>query len=299
LAGPLSETLGLEEFCDETIDIAPCPRRRVAPLVLALVSGTSCVDANHAPRSGAPRSALSHRVMEPLIFDTLLQCFSFGCVHRLDHVSELLVTQAGSLSADPICEPMTIDVDSTILEVQATQSQGSGYRPLLATRADTGETLLVRFGKVESEVIKVMASGRHLIERMRHLVGEIELRQSTRCVMFGFATSVRGWTRILARSQKHITYRRSSPSSQSSGARKTTKYPVSNVVRVFACIMSSISFNTVPAPESPSSHPSATTIWSAQSTSAVKVELVREFVVHRFSSRVLRAVSASRTMYFG
>jgi hypothetical protein len=77
-------------------------------------------------------------------------------------------------------------------------------------RSDTGETLLVRFRKLESEVIKVMASERHLIERMRQLVGEIELRQSTRCVMFGFATSVREWTHILARSQKQITYRRSS-----------------------------------------------------------------------------------------
>jgi hypothetical protein len=89
--------------------------------VLALVSGRSCVDANQALRSGAPRSALSLRVMEPLKFDTFLRCFTFGCVHRLDHMSELLMTRAGSLGADPICEPMTIDVDSTILEVQAAQ----------------------------------------------------------------------------------------------------------------------------------------------------------------------------------
>lgn len=41
LGGLLSERLRLEEFCDETIDIAPFPRRRVARLVHALVCRAS------------------------------------------------------------------------------------------------------------------------------------------------------------------------------------------------------------------------------------------------------------------
>ena len=35
-----------------------------------------------------------------------------------------------------------------------------------------------------------MAYGRQSIERMRLVVGEIQLRRFTRCAMFGFATSV-------------------------------------------------------------------------------------------------------------
>jgi hypothetical protein len=38
LVGVLSEKLGLEELCEEMVDIAPFPGRRVAALVHALVS---------------------------------------------------------------------------------------------------------------------------------------------------------------------------------------------------------------------------------------------------------------------
>ena len=65
------------------------------------------------------------------------------------------MTRAWSLGAGPGDEPMTIDVDSTICEVFGNQKQGAGYgynkvlgyHPLLATRADTGETMHVRFRK--------------------------------------------------------------------------------------------------------------------------------------------------------
>ena len=65
------------------------------------------------------------------------------------------MTRAWSLGAGPGENPMTIDVDSTICEVYGSLKQGAGYgythvlgyHPLLATRADTGETLHVRFRK--------------------------------------------------------------------------------------------------------------------------------------------------------
>ena len=67
-------------------------------------------------------------------------------------MSELLLARAWSLGAGPGDRAMTIDVDSTICEVFGSQKQGAGYgytkvlgyHPLLATRADTGETLHVR-----------------------------------------------------------------------------------------------------------------------------------------------------------
>jgi hypothetical protein len=51
------------------------------------------------------------------MLNTFLQRFSFGNVHKLDHAFELLMTLAGPPGAGPVAEPMTIDVDSTILEV--------------------------------------------------------------------------------------------------------------------------------------------------------------------------------------
>jgi len=158
LVGLLSEKLGLQQLAEETISIAPFPGRRVATLVHALVAGATCIDDADVLRSGATSSVLSHRVMAPSTLGTFLRSFTFGHVRQLDRVSEMLMTRAWSLGAGPGDEPMTIDVDSTILEVYGNQKEGAsygythvlGYHPLLATRADTGETLHVRFRKGSS-----------------------------------------------------------------------------------------------------------------------------------------------------
>jgi hypothetical protein len=155
LVGVLSERLGLEELAEEAISIVPFPGRRVATLVHALVAGASCIDDADVLRAGSTASVLSHRVMAPSTLGTFLRSFTFGHVRQLDRVSELLLARAWSLGAGPGDRAMTIDVDSTICEVFGSQKQGAGYgytkvlgyHPLLATRADTGETLHVRFRK--------------------------------------------------------------------------------------------------------------------------------------------------------
>jgi hypothetical protein len=155
LVGVLSEKLGLEALVQEFVDVRPFPGRRVATLVHAMVAGASCIDDAHVLRAGATSSVLSHRVMAPSTLGTFLRNFSFGHVRQLDRVSELLMTRAWSLGAGPGDEPMTIDLDSTICEVYGCHKHGAGYgythvlgyHPLLATRADTGETLHVRFRK--------------------------------------------------------------------------------------------------------------------------------------------------------
>ena len=155
LVGVLSEQLGLEKLCEEFVDVRPFPGRRVATLVHALVAGATCIDDADVLRAGATSAVLSHRVMAPSTLGTFLRNFSFGHVRQLERVSELLMTRAWSLGAGPGENPMTIDIDSTICEVHGNQKQGAGYgythvlgyHPLLATRADTGETLHVRFRK--------------------------------------------------------------------------------------------------------------------------------------------------------
>ncbi len=155
LAGLLSEKLGLEELCDETISIAPFPGRRAATLVHSLVIGGTCIDDADVLRSGSTAAVLSHRVMAPSTLGTFLREFTFGHVRQLDAVAETLMTRAWALGAGPGDAPMTIDIDSTILEVHGSHKQGAsygytgvlGYHPVLATRADTGEVLHLRFRK--------------------------------------------------------------------------------------------------------------------------------------------------------
>jgi hypothetical protein len=155
LAGLLSEKLGLEQLCDETISIAPFPGRRAATLVHSLVVGGTCIDDADVLRAGSTSSVLSHRVMAPSTLGTFLRGFTFGNVRQLDAVAEQLLTRAWILGAGPGDVPMTIDLDSTICEVHGAHKQGAsygytkvlGFHPVLATRADTGEVLHLRFRK--------------------------------------------------------------------------------------------------------------------------------------------------------
>jgi len=155
LAGLLSEKLGLEQLCDETISIAPFPGRRAATLVHSLVVGGTCIDDADVLRAGSSAAVLPHRVMAPSTLGTFLRGFTFGHVRQLDAVTEQLLTRAWALGAGPGDAPMTIDIDSTICEVHGQRKQGAsygytgvlGYHPVLATRAATGEVLHLRFRK--------------------------------------------------------------------------------------------------------------------------------------------------------
>jgi hypothetical protein len=163
LDGVLSEQLGLEQLAQEFIDVRPFPGRRVATLVHAMVAGAWCIDDADVLHSGSTSSTLG----------TFLRRFSFGHVRQLDRVCEALLTRAWSLGAGPGDEPMTIDLDSTICKVYGSQKQGAGYgytkvlgyHPLLETRAETGETLHVRFRKGSAN------SGRGAERFVREVVG--------------------------------------------------------------------------------------------------------------------------------
>jgi hypothetical protein len=187
LAGLLSEKLSLEELCDETISIAPFPGRRAATLVHSLVVGGTCIDDADVLRSGSTASVLAHRVMAPSTLGTFLRDFTFGNVRQLDAVAEQLLTRAGALGAGPGDSPMTIDIDSTICEVHGTHKQGAsygytkvlGYHPVVATRAETGEVLHLRFRKGSANTQRgAQRFVRETVGRVRRAgaTGELTLR---------------------------------------------------------------------------------------------------------------------------
>jgi Transposase DDE domain group 1 len=160
LASTLAARLGIEQVVDETLDLgqrpgAARPGRKLLTLVCsALVGGDSIEDAD-VLRCGETERVLAHQVLAPSTLGTFLRSFSFGHVRQLDRAFETILGRAWAAGAGPGSQPLTIDLDSTIVEVAGRSKQGAsfgytnrrGYHPLLATRAETGEVLHARMRK--------------------------------------------------------------------------------------------------------------------------------------------------------
>ena len=160
LASTLAGRLGIEQVVDETLDLgerpgAARPGRKLLTLVCsALVGGDSIEDAD-VLRCGETERVLGQRVMAPSTLGTFLRSFTFGHIRQLDKAFETILGRAWAAGAGPGSEPLTIDLDSTIVEVAGHAKQGAsfgytkrrGYHPLLATRADSGEVLHARMRK--------------------------------------------------------------------------------------------------------------------------------------------------------
>ena len=160
LPATLMLRLGLESLIDATVRLVgrvggARPGRKVLTLVATILAGGSHIDHADRLRAGATQRVLPFRVMAPSTLGTFLRSFTFGHVRQLDRVIGETIRRAWSLGPGPGDAPMTIDLDSTICEVHGHAKQGAaygytrvlGYHPLVATRADTGETLHARLRK--------------------------------------------------------------------------------------------------------------------------------------------------------
>lgn len=149
----LAGRLGLEDAADAIVDRGRRAGRKVLTAVHAMLAGAQCIDDVDILRCGATGRVLGHGVVAPSTLGSWLRSFSFGHVRQLDKLCELAMMRAWELGAGPGAERCVIDIDSTICEVCAASKQGAsfgytkrlGYHPLLATRADTGEVLHLRF----------------------------------------------------------------------------------------------------------------------------------------------------------
>lgn len=160
LASTLAGRLGIEQVVDETLDLggrpgAARPGRKLLTLVCSALVGGDSIDDAGVLRCGETGRVLGQRVMAPSTLGTFLRSFTFGHVRQLDRVFETILGRAWAAGAGPGSGPLTIDLDSTIVEVAGRAKQGAsygytkrlGYHPLLATRADTGEVLHARMRK--------------------------------------------------------------------------------------------------------------------------------------------------------
>jgi hypothetical protein len=191
LPATLAERLGIEAATNELVHLGDSAGAHAGAKLLTLVHGMlvggDCIDDVDVLRCGATASVLGHRVLAPSTVGTFLRAFTFGHTRQLDQVCEQALTHAWTAGAGPGDGPMTIDVDSTIIEVHGHHKQGAsygytrtlGYHPLFATRADTGEVLHARLRAGRANTARGMPRFTdELIARVRRAgaTGELTLR---------------------------------------------------------------------------------------------------------------------------
>jgi hypothetical protein len=183
LVSTLTGRLGIERVLDEMLDLgerpgAARPGRKLLTLVCSALVGGDSIDDAGVLRCGETERVLGHRVMAPSTLGTFLRSFTFGHVRQLDRAFETVLGRAWAAGAGPGSEPLTIDLDSTIVEVAGRAKQGAGfgytkrrgYHPILATRSDTGEVLHARMRKGSAQSQRgAERFVRELVRRVRRL----------------------------------------------------------------------------------------------------------------------------------
>jgi len=183
LASTLVGRLGIEQIVDEALDLgerpgAARPGRKLLTLVCSALVGGDSIDDAGVLRCGETQRVLGHRVMAPSTLGTFLRSFTFGHVRQLDRAFETILGRAWAAGAGPGSGPLTIDLDSTIVEVAGHAKQGAGfgytkrrgYHPILATRSDTGEVLHARMRKGSAQSQRgAERFVRELVQRLRRL----------------------------------------------------------------------------------------------------------------------------------
>ena len=166
LVATLARRLGLQQLVGDCVRLGKPgarfrPGRKVMSLVFAMLLGAQSINGCDLLRSGRTGRLLGVRVMAPSTLGTFLRAFSFGHVRQLDRVLGLTLGKAWRAGAGPGADRLVIDVDSFVGQVYGRLKHGAsrgythvlGYHPLLATRADTGEVLHIRFrtGKANTQ----------------------------------------------------------------------------------------------------------------------------------------------------
>jgi hypothetical protein len=161
LVAMLAGRLGVEELAQRFVRLRPKrpgagnAGRKVMSLVFAMALGADSIDDCDVLRAGRTRRLLGGWVAAPSTLGTFLRAFTFGHVRQLDRLLGAALERAWKAGAGPGDGRLVIDVDSFVGEVCGRMKQGAaygytklfGYHPILATRADTRETLHIRLRK--------------------------------------------------------------------------------------------------------------------------------------------------------
>jgi hypothetical protein len=182
LPATLAHHLGLGQLVDEHLDLANAGGANVGDKVMTLVmsalAGGDHIDHVNALRAGGTGRVLGFVVKAASTVGTFLRSFRWGHVRQLDAVSRELLARAYAAGAGPGDGPLTIDLDSTIVETYGLAKQGAlhhaysgvrGYHPLLAVAAGSGDVLMARLR--EGRANSGRSAGhflRETVSRLRH-----------------------------------------------------------------------------------------------------------------------------------
>jgi DDE family transposase len=158
LVATLALRLGIEALAGDLVRLrrdrpgAANAGRKVMALVYAMVLGADSIDDSGVLRAGRTGWLLGGWIPAPSTLGTFLRAFTFGHVRQLDALLGRALERAWKAGAGPGDGRLVIDVDSFVGEVCGRLKQGAaygythllGYHPILATRADTRETLHIR-----------------------------------------------------------------------------------------------------------------------------------------------------------
>ena len=161
LVATLAARLGIEALAGGLVGLrrdrpgAANAGRKVMALLFAMVLGADSIDDCDLLRAGRTRRLLGGWLPAPSTLGTFLRAFTFGHVRQLDRVLGQALERAWKAGAGPGDGRLIVDVDSFVGEVCGRLKQGAaygythllGYHPILATRADTRETLHIRLRK--------------------------------------------------------------------------------------------------------------------------------------------------------
>ena len=157
----LALRLGIEALAGDLVRLrrdrpgAANAGRKVMALIYAMVMGADSIDDTAVLRAGRVGRLLGGWIPAPSTLGTFLRAFTFGHVRQLDALLGRSLERAWKAGAGPGADRLVIDVDSFVGEVCGRLKQGAsygytrllGYHPILATRADTRETLHIRLRK--------------------------------------------------------------------------------------------------------------------------------------------------------
>ena len=161
LVATLAGRLGIEALAGGLVRLrrdrpgAANAGRKVMALIYAMVLGADSIDDTGVLRAGRTGRLLGGWIPAPSTLGTFLRAFTFGHVRQLDKLLGQALERAWKAGAGPGDGRLVVDVDSFVGEVCGRLKQGAaygytqllGYHPILATRADTRETLHIRLRK--------------------------------------------------------------------------------------------------------------------------------------------------------
>lgn len=170
IVATLALRLGVEALAGDVVRLrrdrpgAANVGRKVMALIFAMVLGADSIDDTAVLRAGRTGRLLGGWVPAPSTLGTFLRAFTFGHVRQLDKLLGRALERAWAAGAGPGEGRLVIDVDSFVGEVCGRLKQGAaygythvlGYHPILATRADTRETLHIRLRKGSANTQKGM-----------------------------------------------------------------------------------------------------------------------------------------------